>query len=219
MLVLENEVDRKRRGLANEIARYTKAEIYDFIQKKELPDCDKIKNSKGVIIAGSTAGVYEDRNWIDKEEEFIRHLADKNIPTLGVCFGHQIINSAFGGKVKRGKKRHARLVKANFKQDPLFNEVKEVVPVLHNDFVISEGDNMEVIANADYYPIFATRHKESPIWTVQFHPEFTPRVKKLGKGWKENKLSFKSSNAFKILKNFYYISKRWKEDSNIKIEK
>ncbi len=212
-------MDDKRRGLAEEIAFYINGEVYDFVRKKELPTWDDVKKAGGVVLTGSTSGVYEEKDWIEKEKQFIRELADKQIPTLGICFGHQIINSAFGGEVIEGQNRQANLVKIELSEDPLFKGVKEVVPVLHNDFVVSKGESMDIIATADYYSIFATRHKEAPMWTVQFHPEFTPKIKHLGKGWEENKLSFENSNATKTLKNFKSITNKCRENYSLKKEK
>lgn len=208
ILVLENEVDLSERYLVDEIVRYLpEYEVYDYAQKgtKRQPD---ISNYDGVIVGGSTAGVYEEDEypWMSQQKELIRELVEKEIPTLGICFGHQIINSALGGKVVNSGKRRAHLVRAELTDDDLFEGVEPVVPILHSDIVTRKGKRMEVIGKTDYYPYFATRHRDAPVWTVQYHPEFTPRVKHLGGGWEENELSFEDSTATNTLRNFYSIS-------------
>jgi GMP synthase-like glutamine amidotransferase len=51
------------------------------------------------IITGSSAAVYEDHPWLPPMREFVRQAIDQTIPTLGICFGHQLMAQAFGGTV------------------------------------------------------------------------------------------------------------------------
>ncbi len=206
ILVLENEVSPENRYLVDEITHYLpESRIHDFALGDKEPEIDDIS---GVIVGGSTAGVYEENQyeWMEKQKELIHKLVDKKIPTLGICFGHQIINSALGGEVEYTGKRRANLVEANLGDDPLFNDVETVVPVLHSDKVTSPGEDLEIIASSKYYEYFATRHREAPLWTVQYHPEFTPRVKHLGDGWEDNDHSFHESNAQRTITNFYRLT-------------
>ena len=53
----------------------------------------------GWLITGSKHGVYEDHAWIPPLEAFIRDVYAAGVPLIGVCFGHQIIAQALGGKV------------------------------------------------------------------------------------------------------------------------
>lgn len=204
ILVLENEVDLDYRYLVDEIVRYLpEHEVYDYAREGTPPDVDH-EDVDGVVVGGSTAGVYEkdEHGWIESEMEFVRGLVDAGVPTLGICFGHQIVNAALGGTVEHSGRRHAELVRADLDDDPLFEGVEDVVPVLHGDFVVETGEQMETIATADYYDRFATRHRTQPVWTVQYHPEFTPRVEDQGEGWTRNHLSFEDSTATKTIENF-----------------
>ncbi|MDY6765046.1 MAG: type 1 glutamine amidotransferase [Halobacteria archaeon] len=217
ILVLENEVDLSERYLVDEIVSYLpEYDVYDYAKKgaEHQPD---VSNYDGVIVGGSTAGVYEEDEypWMSQQKKLIRELVEKEIPTLGICFGHQIINSALGGEVVNSGKRRAHLVRAELINDPLFEDVEPVVPILHSDIVTQKGKGMEVIGKTDYYPYFATRHRDAPLWTVQYHPEFTLRVKHLGGGWEENELSFEDSTATNTLRNFYSISTGNKLDNRV----
>ncbi len=207
ILVLENEVDLEQRYLVGEMRRHLpEAEVYDYAQVGGQPDLSGVD---GVVLGGSTAGVYEDDEhaWIREQKDLVCELVERGVPTLGVCFGHQIVNDALGGTVENTGERRANLVRADLRDDPLFDGVGDVVPVLHSDRVTETGDRMEVIGEAEYYDAFATRHRDAPVWTVQYHPEFTPNVKHLGNGWTENDLSFAGSTATRTLENFYALAK------------
>jgi len=207
ILVLENEVDPEERYLVDEITRYLpESEVYDYAWEGGDPDLTGVD---GVVLGGSTAGVYEedDHGWIRQQKDFVRELVELRVPTLGICFGHQIVNEALGGTVEHTGVRRANLARAELGDDPLFEGVSPTVPVLHSDKVVETGGGLETVASAGYYDNFATRHTDAPVWTVQYHPEFTPRVKHLGNGWTENHLSFEESTATRTLTNFYELAK------------
>jgi len=125
-----------------------------------------------VVLSGSTAGVYEadDRPWIADLEALVRELVEREIPTLGVCFGHQVVNAALGGTVE-AVGFEVRVVEADLDDDPLFEGVAPAVPSLHGDEVVETGEGMVLIGSAEHAPIYCTRHERAPVWTVQFHPE------------------------------------------------
>jgi len=55
----------------------------------------------GWLVTGSKYGAYEDHAWITSLEDFLRTAYDKAVPIVGVCFGHQILAQALGGKVEK----------------------------------------------------------------------------------------------------------------------
>ena len=55
----------------------------------------------GWLITGSRHGVYEDHDWIAPLMELIRDIFAAKIPLVGICFGHQIIAQALGGRVEK----------------------------------------------------------------------------------------------------------------------
>ena len=61
----------------------------------DIHDCD------GWLITGSRHGAYEDHPFIKPLEDFIRRAYAAKVPLVGICFGHQIIAQALGGKVER----------------------------------------------------------------------------------------------------------------------
>lgn len=178
LLVLENEVDREKRYFVPEITRYLPAHRVHDVAHGSVPSIDDIEGEvDGVVLSGSTAGVYESPEypWMDGLRGLVRDLVDREIPTLGVCFGHQIVNDALGGAVEQ-KGLTAELVDVEFASDPIFDGVGATVPMVHGDHVTALGNDMEAIASADYYPYLASRHRDAPLWTTQYHPEFTDRL-------------------------------------------
>lgn len=213
--MVRNEVDPESEYHCDALASYfPDAREYDVPEEGTAPSLDGVD---GVVLSGSTAGVYEapDRPWIDAEAAFVRELVEQEIPTLGICFGHQIVNEALGGRVEARESVH-RLVRFSHDDDPLFAGVDPVVPAVHGDFVVERGDGLERIATAEYYLEFGTRHRDAPIWTLQGHPEIGPEhVDHLREnfGWTETEHRFDETNVPQLFENFRELVERYEPDS------
>jgi len=105
----------------------------------------------------------------------IRHFAGR-IPILGVCLGHQAIGAAFGGNVVRS------VTLMHGKTSPILHDEKELFQGLPNPFQATRYHSLvvdrptlpgclEVTAWVENSEIMGLRHRELPIWGVQFHPE------------------------------------------------
>ncbi len=62
---------------------------------------DGPEDADGWLITGSRHGAYEELPWIAKLEELIRQIYAQGRPLIGVCFGHQVIATALGGRVEK----------------------------------------------------------------------------------------------------------------------
>ncbi|MXR51835.1 type 1 glutamine amidotransferase [Halovenus sp. WSH3] len=200
--VVLNEVDDDATFHCDALAEeFPGARTVDFPAGERFDPDD----ADAVVLTGSTAGVYErdQHPWIDEEIELIRRLVAEGVPTLGVCFGHQIVNVALGGGVRSGTMT-AGLVEAELADQPLFEGVDPVVPALHGDRVTESGDGLERIASAEHAEVFGTAHRERPVWTVQFHPEISAeQTESLRRfGWEMNGFSWAEVTADRLFRNF-----------------
>ena len=213
LLVVRNEVDPDCEYHCDALASYFPgAEAVDYPSERSL----SLAGVDGVVFTGSTAGVYErdDRPWIVDQEELVRELIEREIPTLGVCFGHQVVNAALGGTVEHVGTTSG-LVEADLDDDPIFEGVSPIVPLVHGDFVTETGEGMAVIASAEYYHALATRHREAPVWTVQFHPEFTADLRERIEadfGWTDNDHDYDDVSATRVFDNFRSIVDTYRSD-------
>ncbi|MCE8521209.1 type 1 glutamine amidotransferase [Ruegeria pomeroyi] len=120
----------------------------------------------GWLITGSRHGVYEDHPWIPPLEALIREIRDKGQPLIGVCFGHQIIAQALGGKVEKFKGGWAI---GPTKYDMGGEQV--TVNAWHQDQVVALPDGAEVLASNDFCRNAMVAYGDT-IWTIQAHPEY-----------------------------------------------
>ena len=126
------------------------------------------------LITGSPAGVYEPLPWIAPLQEFIRRAAGAKM--VGVCFGHQVMAQALGGEViKSPKGWGAGLHRYEVVHpQPWTNGERAVsIPASHQDQVVRQPPNTEVVARSDFTPFAALAWNDRPAISFQFHPEFS----------------------------------------------
>jgi anthranilate synthase/aminodeoxychorismate synthase-like glutamine amidotransferase len=98
----------------------------------------------------------------------------KRTPTLGVCLGHQCIAEAYGGKVARAARlMHGKSSVIRHNGTALFSGLPTPFEVgrYHSLIVESVPSCLEITAQTDENEIMALRHREFPVYGVQFHPE------------------------------------------------
>lgn len=121
---------------------------------------------EGWLITGSRFGVYEAHPFIAPLEAFIRRAIAGRVPVVGICFGHQIIAQAMGGKVEKYPGGWA--VGA---QDYDFEGEKVTLNAWHQDQVTQRPEGAEVLACNDFCENAALIYGDRA-FTVQAHPEF-----------------------------------------------
>ena len=120
------------------------------------------------------------REIMDRMRLLVEYIVERQVPTLGICFGHQLIAEVFGGTVthdhlqKKGGTHEVRLTEA-WKDDPLFAGFPAVFPAQywHRDSVTRPPLGAVVLAEGDSCRFAALRYG-SEVYTLQFHPELFP---------------------------------------------
>jgi para-aminobenzoate synthetase component II len=106
--------------------------------------------------------------------DLVRRCA--GIPILGVCLGHQAIGAAFGARIVRAKRiMHGKCSPVYHDQSGVFKDIpRPFSAARYHSLVIdprSVPDCLEVTAATDDNEIMGVRHRQHPIFGIQFHPE------------------------------------------------
>lgn len=131
---------------------------------------------EATVITGSSAGVYEDHPWIPDLLDWIR-AARGRTGLIGVCFGHQAMAQALGGRVEKsdrgwGVGLHRYHVTSTERwMTPAAATV--AIPVSHQDQVVEKPAGARVILSSEFTPFAGLAWGDDAI-TLQGHPEFDP---------------------------------------------
>ncbi len=136
------------------------------VVKGEFPSA--INAADGWLITGSKYGAYEDRDWIAALEDFVRQVYDQNIPLVGICFGHQIMAQALGGKVERFSGGWS-IGRQHYRMDGVDGGID--LMAWHQDQVTELPPDAHVIGSSDFCPYAAISYGNKAL-SVQPHPEF-----------------------------------------------
>ena len=101
-------------------------------------------------------------------------IAQKDIPVLGICLGHQGICQFYGSRIDLATEaRHGRKSIVTHDESDIFRDIPSPFPVIryHSLAVYDIPDALEVTARAEDGTIMGIRHRIFPQWGVQFHPE------------------------------------------------
>ena len=134
----------------------------------------ELKNTRGIILMGSAASVNDQYEWMKDIEKVIFKAIEKQLPILGICFGHQFLAHLFGGKVDylwdTTKKRGIRKVQT-LENNLLVEPQDDFLVYSHQEGVTISPKDFEVSATSEMVKIEGMVHKELPIWSFQPHIE------------------------------------------------
>src|SRR4051812_48653492 len=157
--------------------RVREARVYSEIHPPNRSlDWIRSWNPTGIILSGGPNSVYADN----------APLADPAMfdiaPTLGICYGMQLMAHVLGAEVKRaGRREYGRAEVRVSEPDTMFDGFSEgeefAAWMSHGDHIESPPDGFVTTASSNGNPVSAFRHETKPIFGVQFHPEVahTPR--------------------------------------------
>lgn len=150
---------------------------------------ESVDTCDGWLVSGSKHGAYEAHDWIPPLEDFIRESYASNIAIAGICFGHQIMAQALGGKVIKFPKGwgvgHTVYAMDEKSLDPQLELL-----AMHQDQVVEVPPEASVIATSDFCANAGLAYKGNAL-SFQPHPEFTPEfmrdliVFKMSEGFSE----------------------------------
>lgn len=159
-------------NLFHDVAPHFQFRFYDVVNgsfPEKASDCD------AYLSTGSSFSVYENVPWIHQLADFVRTLADQRIPYIGICFGHQMIGHALGGKVGKAPVGWCVGVHTfNLKKEKKWMDpVQDTFNLLMmcQDQILELPPNTDVLASTDDCPHAMILWKEH-ILGIQAHPEF-----------------------------------------------
>lgn len=150
-------------------------EVVTVFHDAELPAPDAVG---GVVITGSAAMVPDLLPWSERTASWLRRVVATGLPVLGICYGHQLLAHALGGRVGDNPKGReigtvrVRLLPAA-ETDPLFSGMPNelLVQATHLQSVLELPGGAVPLGESEGDPHHAFRFG-SQAWGVQFHPEF-----------------------------------------------
>lgn len=161
--VLKNDISYDVRNVTEYEIKPEDAEAYD-----------------GYILGGSHYMTYHDFTGKRELYELVDHVVQKKKPFLGVCFGFQILAEVTGGTVvhdiaKKEFGSYSMMLTHSGKNDPLFSGFSDsfLAQQAHESYASMLGDSTELLASGDFIQNQAFRHKDAPVYGVQFHPELS----------------------------------------------
>ena len=144
-------------------------------EAEPLPDPGE---ASGVVITGSSAMVTDGEAWSEAIAAWLPSVRAAGTPLLGICYGHQLLAHAFGGRVGDNPQRRSigsveLRLEPDAASDPLLGALLDPswVQTSHVQSVIELPPGARRLASSPIDPNYAFA-LDSAVWGVQFHPEF-----------------------------------------------
>ena len=148
-------------------------ETVSIVRGDPLPDPAKLE---GIIITGSAFGVYDEVDWMPALMDFIRDANEARTPQFGICFGHQAMAEALGGRAEKSGKgwglgRHEYTTP--HRPDWMATGPETfTLAVSHQDQVTAIPEGAKITARSDFCEYAGLVYAGSPSASFQGHPEF-----------------------------------------------
>ncbi|MBE9028420.1 glutamine amidotransferase [filamentous cyanobacterium LEGE 11480] len=154
-------------------------QVVDVSLGETLPPYETID---GIVITGSHALVTEHQDWSEVTAAWLAIAAQQQIPTIGICYGHQLLAYALGGTVDFnpvGREVGSITVslQSAAQDDPLFGNLPAniLVNLSHRQAVLALPTDVTHLASSAMAEHQAFRYGEQ-VWGLQFHPEFDEQI-------------------------------------------
>jgi GMP synthase-like glutamine amidotransferase len=146
--------------------------VVSVVAGEPLPDPRALE---AILITGSPAGVYDEFDWIAPLEDFVRKAHASRIPTVGICFGHQLMAQALGGVVRQSEKgwgigRHIYDIAPG---NGVIDGAHIALACSHQDQVVEPPRGARTFMSSDFTPHAGLLYAGGAALSVQPHPEFS----------------------------------------------
>lgn len=152
--------------------RFLGEESFDFAEYMVVDNAfpETVDTCDAYVLSGSSHGAYEDHIFIPRLEDFIRNANARRVPLIGICFGHQIIAQALGGKVEKFSGGWGVGVH-EYSMDLGMGPKIMSLNAMHQDQVVVKPAGARVIGTSGFCKNAALAYGDH-IVTFQPHPEF-----------------------------------------------
>lgn len=151
----------------------------DVFNQQELP---KPENLAGIVITGSPSMVSDRLDWSERTAKWLRQAVQTGVPILGVCYGHQLLAHALGGRAGPNPAgRQIGTVNTQLIDNKTNDSLLGCLPTTfsaqasHSEVVLELPPGAQRLATSPLDDNFSIRYAEK-VWGVQFHPEFSAPV-------------------------------------------
>ncbi|MGN0729991.1 glutamine-hydrolyzing GMP synthase [Treponema sp.] len=132
---------------------------------------ETFKNAKGIVLSGGPSSIYD-----ENAPEFNSEILKLDIPILGLCYGHYVVQSAYNGKAEKAAVGEFGFAEFNIKPDavcPLFDGIQspQQVWMSHQDAVVQPGDGFETVGSTKDCEFAALQNLSKKRFSLQFHCE------------------------------------------------
>lgn len=160
------------------------------------------ESPEALIVFGSSHSVKENLPWQEPIHAWLKEKMDEGVPTLGICYGHQLIAYLYGSEIDfalETQEKYKGLREITLEKSGFWTKGRGRFIVSHREIVKTLPVGFEVCGTSPEAEFELIRHTQKPIWGMQSHPEAGPEfirnsVIPLKAG--EESLAFQSGDDF-----------------------
>jgi len=145
----------------------------DVVRAPYVPLDRPLDEVDAVVVSGSRASANDDEPWVHRARDYLAAAVARDVPVLGVCFGHQLLAAAVGGTVRERATPEVGFFPVELGPDPLLGALGScVVPFITHGDEVAPSAGIEVLGRSEACEVQAFRVPGRRAWGIQFHLEY-----------------------------------------------